>query len=124
MMRVQAAFAEAGSVTEGLCNESDRTGEKICAADITAFVGVFNNILSLVAIGGGFLAFLALIAGGFRYLTAQGDPKAMTAARGTITWAVVGLALIIISWLILQFIAQFTGCEGILFFRISTDSGC
>ncbi len=70
---------------------------------------VFGNIVSVVAVIGGFLTFIAIIIGGFRYITARGDPKAITAAQGMITWAIIGLALIIISWLILQFIAQFTG---------------
>jgi len=70
---------------------------------------VFGNLITVVAIIGGFLAFFALIVGGFRYITAQGDPKAIASARSTITWAIVGLALIIIAWLILVFIQEFTG---------------
>ncbi len=79
---------------------------------------VFGNIISIVAIIGGFLAFAALIAGGFRYITARGDPKALAAAQGMITWAILGLAMIIISWLILKFIEVFTGVP-VTFFRIN-----
>jgi hypothetical protein len=79
---------------------------------------VFANIISIVAIIGGFLAFAALIAGGFRYITARGDPKAITAAQGMITWAIIGLAMIIISWLILKFIEVFTGVP-VTIFRIN-----
>lgn len=79
---------------------------------------VFANIISIVAVIGGFLAFAALIAGGFRYITARGDPKALTAAQGMITWAILGLAMIIISWLILKFIEVFTGVP-VTFFRIN-----
>jgi len=70
---------------------------------------IFGSAVSAVAIIGGFLSFIALIIGGFRYITARGDPKAIAAAQGMITWAVVGLGMIIISWLILKFIADFTG---------------
>jgi len=70
---------------------------------------LFRNILQSVIVIGGFAAFVMLLFGGFRYLTAQGDPKSISAARGMITWAIVGLAFIILSWLIIRFIADFTG---------------
>jgi len=70
---------------------------------------VFQSVLSVVAVVGGFLAFAALIYGGFRYIVAQGDPKQISAARSTITWAILGLSLIIVAWLLLLFVEQFTG---------------
>ena len=79
---------------------------------------IFANIISIVVTIAGFLAFAALIAGGFRYITARGDPKALAAAQGMITWAILGLAMIIISWLILKFIEVFTGVP-VTFFRIN-----
>jgi len=72
---------------------------------------IFGNIVSIVVGIGGILAFIALIIGGFRYMTARGDPKALSSAQGMLLWAIVGLVLIIISWLIIQFIAQFTGLD-------------
>jgi hypothetical protein len=72
---------------------------------------VFRNVLAIVTTVGGFLAFGAIILSGFRFLTAQGDPKALISARSTITWAIVGLAFIIFAWLILLFISQFTGID-------------
>jgi hypothetical protein len=70
---------------------------------------LFANVIAVVVTLAGFAAFLMLIAGGFRYLTAQGDPKAAGSARGMLTWAIVGLAFVIFAWLILSFIADFTG---------------
>ncbi len=70
---------------------------------------VFSSIISIVAIIGGFLAFIAIIIGGFKYITARGDPKSVAIAQGTLIWALIGLALIIIAWLILVFIEDFTG---------------
>ena len=70
---------------------------------------VFQSVITWIAIIGGFLAFIALIIGGFKYIVARGDPKALSGAQSTITWALIGLALIIIAWLILVFIDEFTG---------------
>ena len=82
---------------------------------------VFRGVLSIVVIAGGFLAFIALIIGGFRYIISRGDPKATTAARGAITWAILGLAFIIIAWLILKFIADFTGLTQLTKFCIGSS---
>lgn len=78
-------------------------------ADIPQLTIIFSNVVSVVAVVGGFLALIALIAGGFKFIIARGDPKALASAQSTIMWALIGLGLIIISWLLLQFIAQFTG---------------
>lgn len=80
-------------------------------AELDELNDVFRTVLGTVATIGGFLAFAALIYGGFRYIVAQGDPKQISSARSTITWALIGLSLIIIAWLVLLFIEQLTGIE-------------
>ena len=77
-------------------------------ADLDELNAVFESVLNNVAIAGAFLAFAALLYGGFRYIVAQGDPKQISGARSTITWAILGLSLIIVAWLVLLFIEQFT----------------
>lgn len=76
---------------------------------------VFANIVSVLAIAGGFISFIVVIVGGFKFITAQGDPKAFSSARNTVTWGVLGLAFIIFAWLILIFIQQFTGVPVTIF---------
>jgi len=90
-------------------------------ATIDELTDIFGRAISIVATAGGFLSFIALIAGGFRYITARGDPKAIAGAQGMITWAIVGLAMIIIAWLILKFIFDFTGVDVT---RFCIGSGC
>ncbi len=76
---------------------------------------IFETLITSVAIIGGFLAFLAIIFGGFKYITARGDPKAVSSAQSTLTWAFIGLAFIIIAWLILLFIDNFTNVPVTIF---------
>lgn len=80
---------------------------------------LFVNFLSVASAIGGFIAFTVILAGGFRYITAQGDPKAIAAARSTLTWAIVGLALMIVAWLLINFLAAFTGLP-LTVFRITS----
>ena len=87
-------------------------------AQVSDLNNIVGNVISILAPIGGFLALIFLIVGGFRYITAQGDPKASASARSTITWAILGLVFLILAWLILQFISGFTGIPDILQFNI------
>ena len=57
----------------------------------------------------GVAAFVMLLVVGFKYLTAGGDPKKAEAAQKTITFAILGLALMLGGWLILLLIGELTG---------------
>lgn len=76
---------------------------------IKCFEAVFANVLSVVVSLAGIALFVMLTIGSFKYLTSAGDPKATEAARKTMTSAVLGIALIIGSYLILRLISNFTG---------------
>lgn len=97
----------------------DPTGEQ--PAQFKDLEAVFGNILSVIFALAGFVVFAMLLNGGFRYLTAGGDPKATAQAKATLTWAIGGLILLIIAWFILRLIAQFTGVEQILQFQIGAE---
>lgn len=79
---------------------------------------IFENVLN-IAIGiAGVALFIMLIVGGFKYITSGGDSKAAASAQQTITWAILGLALLASAYLILRLIANFTGVQSILDFQI------
>ena len=52
-----------------------------------------------------------LLVGGFQFMTSGGDPKAAGHARTTLTFAIIGIILVVASWLILQIIKQATGVD-------------
>lgn len=73
------------------------------------FEGLFTNIVRAFGALFVFSFFIATIYGGVKLLLSAGDPKAVQAAKGTITYAVLGLALFAISFTILVLIQTFTG---------------
>lgn len=84
-------------------------------ATIKGFEVIFNNVVT-VALGlAGIVLFIMLILGGFKFMLAGGDPKTAAAARNTITYAVLGLVVLILSYLILELIRQFTGANVTVF---------
>jgi hypothetical protein len=50
-----------------------------------------------------------ILAGGFKILTSAGDAKGLAGGKQTITLAVVGIILAILSWLVLVLIENVTG---------------
>ncbi len=87
------------------CNDTASAAELSCLSDY------FGNILEAMIPLIGIVAFIMLLIGGFKILTSGGDPKGMAGGKQTITLAVVGIALSILSWLILLFIQNTTGAS-------------
>ncbi|KKS12140.1 MAG: hypothetical protein UU67_C0057G0011 [Candidatus Daviesbacteria bacterium GW2011_GWB1_41_5] len=52
------------------------------------------------------------VIGGLRYLLSGGDKEAVSKAQKMITHAIIGFVLLIVMFLILQFIPEFLGIEG------------
>jgi len=65
---------------------------------------VIGDIVQLMFAFAGIVALIYLILGGYNYIMAGGNPEMQEAAKKTITNAIIGLVVIIISYLIIQFI--------------------
>ena len=70
------------------------------------FAGIFLTIINLILGLVGLISLLFLIIGGFRYVVAQGDERAIAAAKGTIFSAIIGLVIVLLSASILAVIYQ------------------
>lgn len=68
-----------------------------------------RNLVTATFLVAGLATFAFLIIGGLRYLTSSGDAKAMEAATKIITNAVVGLAIVIVSYAIARIIGTVFG---------------
>lgn len=69
--------------------------------DLPAQITAITNTLLLVI---GVAAVLMLIVGGFRYVFSQGNEKAISAAKDTILYAVIGIVVAIMSYAIVNFV--------------------
>lgn len=76
---------------------------------------VFHRIVSALFYAGGIVAFVYLLIGGFRYLTSSGDEDALEMAKKTLTYAVIGLLIVIFSWLILAALGEAIGVDLLIF---------
>lgn len=78
-------------------------------ATIQGMECVFQNVVAIAIVLAGLAVFLLFLAGGLKYLTSGGEPKAAEQAKNTLTYAFLGLVLMITSYLILKFLSEFTG---------------
>ena len=78
---------------------------------ITELTTVFANILNVITVIAGFAILIVLVMGAFRFIVAQGDPKAVSTARSQITWGFLGLFFLVAAWLIILFISTLTGFD-------------
>lgn len=74
--------------------------------DLSCYIGnVLEAMIPLI----GIISFIMILVGGFKILTSAGDPKGMAGGKQTISLAVAGIVLAIVSWLILLLIENVTG---------------
>ena len=95
------------------------TGEP---AQLSNLTNVFGNALTAFLGFGGIVLFVMLVTSGFQFMSAGGDPKKIAGAWSTLTFAIVGLILAAGAYLILTFVADFTGANSILNFDVYLGS--
>ncbi len=75
-------------------------------SSLSSFV---NLIAKLLTFGGGLFVVATIIYASYMYISAEGDVKKTDQARAALTWGVIGLVLIAVSYWIVQIIARFLG---------------
>jgi Type IV secretion system pilin len=69
---------------------------------------VFQNIVKAALIFAGAVAVFLIIYAGIRFATSGGDPKNVSSARQIMTYAIIGLVIVLSSFGIMAFIAYET----------------
>ena len=77
--------------------------------------GLFSNVVNIILGIAGITFFVLFLSSGFKFITSGGDPKALEGAKKTLTFAIGGLILIIVSYLILLLIKEITGVDVTIF---------
>lgn len=75
---------------------------------------VATNVIYYLFAFLGAAAIVFLLFGAIKFVTSQGDQKALQSARGTMTYAVIGVVLILLSFTIVNIITTALGLGNIL----------
>ncbi len=78
-------------------------------ATVNCFPVIVGNVIFWLLVLSGLVAIIFIIISGFKFVTSGGDPKQAEGARKTLTFAVLGFVLILLSFIILPVIAKATG---------------
>lgn len=82
-------------------------GEKV--ATLNCLPIIFQNLINVALIFAGITAVVLVIISGIKLITSSGDAKQAEGARHTLTYAILGLLIILLSFFIINFISTFTG---------------
>lgn len=80
-------------------------------ATIEGLECLFSNLLNVATTLAGIVFGIMLIVGGFKFIFAGGNPEGVKSAQNTLTFAVIGLVVMIGAWFVLLLIKQFTGVD-------------
>jgi len=78
-------------------------------ATLKCIPAVFENLIAAALVFAGVVAVIFIILAGYKYLTSGGDPKKLEGAQKTLTFAIIGLFLIVFSFFIINMISYITG---------------
>lgn len=94
------AFAAVTSDTQtGVTDVQNQTN--VGATDLNAIIGtVINTLLAVIGVA----AVIMLIIGGFRYVFSQGNEKAVSGAKDTILYAIIGIVIAVIAFAVVNFV--------------------
>ena len=97
--------AEPGRIPGSLVPDCDPTGTSsttpFCDMDALLSLGV-NFVYTLIGIGF-LITVVMVIVGGFRFIVSGGNPERISGARSTLTAAIIGLLIVLTSWVILGY---------------------
>lgn len=76
---------------------------------IDNIVSVIRAIIQFILVVAFVLAFIMLLIGGIRWITAGGDEKAVGSARNMITAALIGLVVVLVAYALIKLVETFFG---------------
>src|SRR4051812_5235589 len=94
-------LADASSIIGDSAKKS--CGSSCGNADLGAIFGSITNTLIFLV---GAISVIMIVIGGLRYVTSNGDAKAVEGAKNTITYAVIGIIVAIAAFAIVSFVVK------------------
>lgn len=84
-------------------------GHPIQIATLSCIWVVISNVVNAALALSAVVAVFLIVYAGFQYVTSGGDKEKVDSARKRLTYAIIGLVFIFLSFLVIKFISQFTG---------------
>lgn len=93
------AVCEGVGLTTGGSGCNDVKGAPTVDSTLKVAINVFSIVVGIAAV-------IMIIIGGFKYITSAGDPAKVNSAKDTILYAIIGLVVVAMSQMIVQFVLK------------------
>lgn len=101
---LQPADANAQSFNQGIGDGAGSAKGKDQQTELFGENGIFKTITNVLLFIIGAISVIMLIIGGIRYVVSGGDSGAVTSAKNTILYAVVGIVVAILAYALVNFV--------------------
>ncbi len=91
-------------VTGGISGGAGCAQGKDQQSDLFGETGIFKTITNVLLFVIGAISVIMLIIGGIRYTTSNGDSGAITTAKNTILYAVIGIVIALLAYALVNFV--------------------
>lgn len=105
VIAVPVAPAGAINVFEDSCTGAN-ANTKVCKGSDETINPVVKAIVDVLLFGVGIVSVIMIIVGGLRYTTSNGDSSQVTSAKNTILYAVIGLIVALLAFIIVNFVVD------------------
>ena len=102
----QPVSAQADVITNS-CNQPGGSTSPLCddgGKELFGDNSIFENITNIFLFVVGAVSVIMIVVGGFRYSASAGDQAAVTSAKNTIFYAVIGLVVALMAYAIVNFV--------------------
>lgn len=96
-----AASSAQGEICQGVGGVSGGSG---CTSGTQSLNNLASTIINVFSAVVGVVAVIMLMVGGFKYVTSAGDSNKISSAKNTIVYAIVGLIIVALAQVIVQFV--------------------
>lgn len=101
------AFAATADVIKQSCQQQGQADTPLCDQDSTQLFGAnsfWTRIINALLFVTAALSVLMIVIGGFRYVVSGGDQGAVTSAKNTILYSIIGLIVSFAGYAIVNFV--------------------
>jgi hypothetical protein len=103
----QTTYNPGGAACSGANGGASNTTQDCTTnANANTLPNIVKNVINIFSWVVGAVSVIMLIWGGFKYITSGGDSGGVTAAKNTILYAIVGLVIVALSQVIVNFVLE------------------
>ena len=110
LQHVNTVITQLGALTMQSGADAARGNGQV--TDLFGATGIFSTITSVLLFGVGAISVIMIVIGGLRYVISGGNSSAISAAKNTILYAVIGLIIAMLAYAVIHFVLTSFGADG------------